>query len=70
MPGGYDEFSDRSYPNYPGGTARERWYRDTLRHTMESEGFTVFEAEWWHFDHREWKKYPVLNLPLDAKKKP
>lgn len=65
MPGGYDEFSDRSYPDYLGGTTRERWHRDKLRRAMEREGFTVFEAEWWHYDFRDWKKYPVWNVPLE-----
>ncbi|MGH9419955.1 MAG: serine hydrolase, partial [Thermoanaerobaculia bacterium] len=49
MVGTYDETSDRSWANYPGGTALQRWHRDLLRHTMESEGFTVYHAEWWHF---------------------
>ena len=43
MTGGYDEMSERSYPFYPGGTSRERWHRDLLRHAMEAEGFTVNE---------------------------
>ncbi len=64
MPGGYDEFSDRSYPRYPGGTALQRWHREMLRAAMESNGFTVYEAEWWHFDYRDWKKYPILNVAL------
>jgi D-alanyl-D-alanine dipeptidase len=59
MVGGYDEFSDRSYPDYLGGTSLQRWHRDLLRRSMEAEGFTVYEAEWWHFDYREWKKYPI-----------
>ena len=61
MPSGYDEFSDRANPWYPGGTSEQRWLRDTLRHAMESEGFTVYENEWWHFDFDAWKEYPVLN---------
>lgn len=65
MPGAYDEFSDRAYPRYPGGTARQRWLRDRLRAAMEAEGFAVFAAEWWHFDHRDWKKFPVINEPLE-----
>jgi CubicO group peptidase (beta-lactamase class C family)/D-alanyl-D-alanine dipeptidase len=65
MPGGYDEFSDRSYPDYPGGTALARWHRDLLRRVMEEEGFTVFEAEWWHFDYKDWKKYPINNLTFE-----
>ncbi len=65
MVGGYDEFSDRSYPNYPGGTSLQRWQRELLRDVMEEQGFTVYEAEWWHFDYGEWQKYPILNLTFD-----
>src|SRR5581483_8314986 len=46
MVGGYDEFSDRSYPDYPGGTSLQRWDRTVLRRAMEAEGFTVYDAEW------------------------
>ncbi len=59
---GYDEFSDRAYPDYVGGTTQQRWYRELLRRTMESEGFSVYEAEWWHYDYKDWKSYPILNL--------
>jgi CubicO group peptidase (beta-lactamase class C family)/D-alanyl-D-alanine dipeptidase len=65
MTGGYDEMSDRSYPDYPGGTALQRWHRDLLRRSMEAEGFTVYEAEWWHFDYKDWRKYPILNLTFE-----
>jgi D-alanyl-D-alanine dipeptidase len=65
MTGGYDEMSERSYPFYPGGTSRERWHRDLLRHVMEAEGFTVYEEEWWHFDYKDWKQYPILNLTFE-----
>jgi serine beta-lactamase-like protein LACTB len=65
MVGGYDEFSDRSYPDYVGGTARQRWHRDLLRRTMEAEGFTVYEAEWWHYDFKDWKRYPTSNLTFE-----
>lgn len=65
MVGGYDEFSDRSFPDYPGGTSRQRWHRDLLRRAMEEEGFTVYEAEWWHFDYKDWRSYPILNLTFE-----
>ena len=65
MVGGYDEFSDRSYPDYPGGTSRQRWHRELLRQAMEAEGFTVYEAEWWHFDFNSWREYPILNIPFE-----
>ena len=65
MVGGYDEFSERSYPDYPGGTSRQRWHRELLRHAMEDVGFTVYEAEWWHFDYKDWKQYPIGNQGFD-----
>lgn len=65
MVGTYDETSDRSYANYPGGTSLQRWHRALLRHAMEAQGFTVYSAEWWHFDYRGWSEYPILNIPFD-----
>ena len=65
MVGTYDETTDRAYPDYPGGTSLQRWRRKLLRDAMESEGFTVFEAEWWHFDYKDWQQYPIGNLPFD-----
>jgi D-alanyl-D-alanine dipeptidase len=32
---------------------------------MESEGFTVYEAEWWHFDYKDWQKYPIGNVTFE-----
>ena len=65
MPGTYDEMSPRSFPSYPGGTSLQRWHRDLLRRAMESESFTVYESEWWHFDYKDWKEYPILNVPFE-----
>ena len=65
MPGTYDEMSPRSFPDYPGGTSLQRWHRDVLRWAMESEGFTVYEHEWWHFDFKDWHEYPILNVPFE-----
>jgi D-alanyl-D-alanine dipeptidase/CubicO group peptidase (beta-lactamase class C family) len=65
MTGHYDEMTERSYPFYPGGTSLQRWDRNLLRRAMESEGFTVYEFEWWHFDYRDWRRYPILNLTFE-----
>ena len=62
---GYDEFSIRAYPDYPGGTSEQRELRERLRIVMEGDGFKIFHNEWWHFDYREWKKYPIMNLRFD-----
>jgi D-alanyl-D-alanine dipeptidase len=65
MPSLYDEMSERAYPTYAGGTRDERARRDLLRQAMEAEGFAVYEFEWWHFDYRDWREYPILNVAFD-----
>lgn len=62
MPGAYDEMTERSYASYTGGAEEQRRKRDLLRKAMEAEGYTVYPEEWWHFDYKDWQKYPILNL--------
>jgi len=62
MPSGYDEMTERSHINYKGGAEEQRRLRDMLRITMEAEGFAVYEPEWWHYDYKDWKEYPILNI--------
>ncbi|MBM3981751.1 MAG: serine hydrolase [Planctomycetes bacterium] len=68
MVSGYDEFSDRAFPDYMGGTSRQRWHRDLLRSAMQAEGFSVYEEEWWHFDYKDWKKYAIGNKTFEELK--
>ena len=70
MVSGFDEFSDRAYPDYLGGTSRQRWHRDILRQAMEAAGFTVYEAEWWHFDYKDWREYGILNKAFEELARP
>ena len=65
MPGGYDEMSPRSYVAYPGGTSQQRWLRDLLREAMEAHAFTVYPAEWWHFDYQDWPRYRIGNRTFE-----
>jgi D-alanyl-D-alanine dipeptidase len=65
MPSGYDEMTPRAYADYAGGTADERARRALLRHVMEQQGFTVLPEEWWHFDYKDWKQYPILNVKFE-----
>ena len=62
MPSEYDEFTERAYINYKCGTPEATRLRDMLRAAMEAEGFAVYEPEWWHYDYKDWKEYPILNL--------
>jgi D-alanyl-D-alanine dipeptidase len=64
MPSEYDETTERSHINYECASPETKKMRETLRAAMEAEGFAVYEPEWWHYDYKDWKEYPIGNLPF------
>jgi D-alanyl-D-alanine dipeptidase len=62
MPSEYDEMTERSHINYECATAEARSLRELLRAAMAAEGFAVYEPEWWHYDYKDWKEYPIMNI--------
>jgi zinc D-Ala-D-Ala dipeptidase len=65
MPSDYDEMTDRAFADYAGGTPEESARRALLRHAMEKQDFQVNPKEWWHFDYKDWKQYPILNVKFE-----
>ena len=66
MPSAYDEMTERSHPDYACATPEATRLRDLLIAAMREEGFTVFQTEWWHYDHPDWKEYAILDLDFSA----
>ena len=62
MPSEYDEMTERSHINYACATPEAKHLRELLRVAMEAEGFAVYEPEWWHYDYKDWKAYPIINV--------
>ena len=62
MPSEYDEMTERAHINYECASADARRLRELLRAAMSAEGFAVYEPEWWHYDYKDWKEYPILNV--------
>lgn len=62
MPSEYDEMTERAHINYSCATSESAKLRDILRRAMEAEGFAVYEPEWWHYDYKDWKEYPIMNV--------
>jgi D-alanyl-D-alanine dipeptidase len=62
MPSEYDEMTERSHINYACATPEAKTLRELLRAAMEAEGFAVYEPEWWHYDYKDWKEYPIINV--------
>src|ERR1051325_9510297 len=61
MPSEYDEMTERAHINYECASADAKALRELLRSAMSAEGFAVYEPEWWHYDYKDWKEYPILN---------
>ena len=65
MPTPYDEFSPRAHSNYikiPEEVARNR---SLLQTVMRKHGFSTISSEWWHFDHVEWKQFPLSDISIE-----
>ena len=62
MPSEYDEMTERAHINYGCATPEAKRLRELLRSEMAAEGFAVYEPEWWHYDYKDWKEYPIMNI--------
>jgi D-alanyl-D-alanine dipeptidase len=65
MPTDYDDFSPRAHANDSLAGTTERHNRKTLQGIMVWAGFEIFPTEWWHFDYRGWREWPLWNLSFD-----
>jgi len=67
MPTPYDAFDRRARASATRGISRAAIRnRAALRSAMEEAGFRANGAEWWHFDARDARRYPLLDEPLDG----
>ncbi|HEX6732793.1 MAG TPA: M15 family metallopeptidase, partial [Pyrinomonadaceae bacterium] len=69
MPSEYDEMTERSHINYECALPETKRVRGILKTAMEAQGFAVYEPEWWHYDFKDWKEYPILNVSFSEIKK-
>ncbi len=66
MPSAFDDFSERAHRDFMGATEISIIHRGFLEKYMQAEGFDGMSNEWWHFDFRAWRDYPVLDIPFEA----
>ncbi|HEX7615273.1 MAG TPA: M15 family metallopeptidase [Thermoanaerobaculia bacterium] len=68
MGGRYDEMTARSHVTYEKGPKDALLRRELLIDAMGDEGFFVYAFEWWHFDWKDFREYPILDVPFAALK--
>jgi D-alanyl-D-alanine dipeptidase len=66
MPSPFDDFTEAAHRDSKTMTATQRANMLTLQAAMTRHGFEPYPFEWWHFDFRSWKSYPVLDISFDA----
>ena len=65
MPTPYDDFSERAHREAKGIPADAARNSKLLEAAMLKHGFLPYPFEWWHFDFRDWKTRPPLDVPLE-----
>lgn len=68
MPTEFDDFSPKASPVYSALPAEAKKNRDLLISIMEKHGFTVYPAEWWHYDHKGWQSYELMDISFEQLK--
>jgi D-alanyl-D-alanine dipeptidase len=62
MPTDFDAFTPAARQGATEGVSpAAQKNRETLRRAMTAEGFTPIRQEWWHFDAKRARSYPLLD---------
>ncbi len=62
MPTEYDDFTEKAAIDYAGANETQKKNREILRKAMESDGFKVYAAEWWHYDFQNCPESRILDI--------
>jgi D-alanyl-D-alanine dipeptidase len=66
MPSTFDDFTEAAHRDAKTMTATQRANMRKLEAAMAAHGFEPYPFEWWHYDFRGWKNYPVLDISFPA----
>ncbi|UTW61915.1 M15 family metallopeptidase [bacterium SCSIO 12741] len=61
----YDDFTEKAHPDYLDLPEEVLKNRQVLMDAMDLGGFDVYPSEWWHYDFRGWKEFPLLNVSFE-----
>ncbi|MBN2572206.1 MAG: M15 family metallopeptidase [Ignavibacteriales bacterium] len=61
----FDDFTKKSRPSYTNLPEQVLKNRKLLSDTMKKFGFKPITSEWWHFDYKDWKKFPISDFPVE-----
>jgi D-alanyl-D-alanine dipeptidase len=64
MPSPYNEFTQRAYATYSGGSVEATANRELLKRIMTEVGFSVYSKEWWHYNAPNPQRLKALDMPF------
>lgn len=62
MPTPYDDFTSKAHAFTRRCSPEAMKNRKLLQRLMVKHGFSIYPTEWWHFDFKGWKRYPLLDV--------
>jgi D-alanyl-D-alanine dipeptidase len=65
MPSPYDDFTPAAYRSNTAAPPEALRLSRMLEDWMVAEGFVPLPNEWWHYDWSEWRRYPIMDVPLE-----
>lgn len=65
MPTAFDDFTEKAAHSFQGLPDHVKENRALLKSMMEAYGFTAIKSEWWHYDLKNYQKYPILDLSFE-----
>jgi D-alanyl-D-alanine dipeptidase len=65
MPSPYDDFTPAAYRSNAAAPAEALAASRLLESWMVAEGFVPLANEWWHYDWAAWRRYPIMDVPLE-----
>jgi len=69
MPTVFDDFTEEashSYSDLPDNILKNR---QVLKNIMIKYGFQIYDAEWWHYNFRDWKNFELMDISFEELKK-
>lgn len=64
MPSPFDDFTPAAYRSNMAASGEALANASRLEGWMVREGFIPLPNEWWHYDWRDWRLYPIMDQPL------
>lgn len=65
MPSPYDDFTPAAYRSNTAAPPEALRLSHLLEQWMVAEGFVPLANEWWHYDWADWRRYPIMDTPLE-----